>query len=92
MRLLVIFLFGTNVFANDPIKVTITSMKNIRGNGAIEVCGTAEQSGSSKTILVTVKHEGSKYTTLTSSENEWCTLIKRANYSGNVEVSGSFLN
>ncbi len=63
------------------LDVEITSLTNIKGNGAMEVCGTV--TGQQKaTSLVTLKHDESYYTTLTSKEGKWCQVIRRWTYDG----------
>ncbi len=72
--------------AADSIEAKVERMANVRGNGAIEVCGSVSPV-TGKAAWVTVTHADSKYSTLSSPEGEWCTLVRRATFDGKVEVS-----
>lgn len=74
------------------IDLKITSLSNVRGNGAMEACGTALHSQGIKPLVVTVKHDESIYSTLTSGEGKWCVLIKRWTFSGEVEAYATTLD
>lgn len=79
-----ILAIASSSYASE-LKVKITSLTNIRGNGAMEACGVVEnQSG--KTVLVNVKHDESSYTTLTDEEGKWCQVIKRWTYNGETDA------
>lgn len=77
-------------FAKE-IDLKITSLTNIRGNGALEACGTATHPEGKKPLLVTVKHDESYYTTLTDFQGRWCILFKRWTFGGSIEVEASTL-
>lgn len=74
--------------AESKIKVEITSLENIGSASAMEACGTAKHSDGLKPVLVTVKHGESKYTTLTSPDGEWCVVIKRWTFNGQIDAHG----
>ncbi|MGE4234109.1 MAG: hypothetical protein AB7F43_12345 [Bacteriovoracia bacterium] len=86
------FLLLGTAFADSKIKVTVTSLSNIYGNGAMEVCGSASHEDGKKPLLVNIKHSGSSYTTLTDIGGNWCSLVKRWTYSGKVEVTASTID
>lgn len=69
----------------SELNVKITSLTNIRGNGAMEACGTVDNQNG-KTLLVTIKHDESSYTTLTDENGKWCQVIKRWTYNGETEA------
>jgi hypothetical protein len=87
--LLAVSLLSTSAFAGD-LESEITSVTNIRGNGAIEVCGIVKNQ-SKKTSLVTIKHDESSYTTLTDKDGKWCQLVKRWTFRGEVDAMASEL-
>jgi hypothetical protein len=72
---------------NDLISVTIDSLTNVSGNGALEACGKAEHKNSKQPILVTLKHDESFYTTLTAPNSVWCIVFKRWTFNGKIDVS-----
>lgn len=76
----------------EEITVEITSLSNIRQNGAMEACGTATHVQGVHPLLVTVKHDESYYSILTAPNNKWCVLIKRWTFSGRIEVGATTLN
>lgn len=86
MVVLMACIFGgmTPALADDLFEVKITSLTNTRGNAAMEVCGTAKHKDGKWPLVVTVSHDASFYSTLTSLEGRWCTLVKRWNFSGRV--------
>lgn len=91
MKLLVVLTFLTSfsVFSGDnKVKVEITSLTNVNKASAMEVCGTAKHSDGLRPILVTVKHDESKYTTLTSPDDAWCVVIKRWTFDGKLDATG----
>ena len=77
--------------AQDPIAVSIDSLTNISGNGALEACGTAIHKDGVKPILLTLKHSDSYYTTLTAPNGKWCVVFKRWTYDGKIDVSATTL-
>lgn len=77
--------------SDEEIELKINSVTNIRHNGAIEVCGTAIHKEGVWPIVVTINHDESFYTTLTAPNNEWCQLIKRWTYKGEVAVTARTL-
>ena len=77
---------------SEDIELTLSSLTNIRGNGAMEVCGTAIHQNGEHPLLVTVKHDISFYTTLTAGNDEWCVLVKRWTYDGYIEISATTLD
>lgn len=80
------------VLAEPLIKVEIKDLTNIRGNGALEVCGVASHAQGIKPLLITVLHDASSYTTLTDKNGKWCTVFKRWTNDGRVLVSGSTID
>ena len=80
------------VFAESLIQVEIKDLTNVRGNGALEVCGVATHAQGVKPLLVTVLHDASSYTTLTDKNGKWCTVFKRWTNDGKVFVSGSTID
>ncbi len=80
-----IFTLSTSVWSNE-LKVKVTSLTNIKGNGAMEVCGVVENP-QDKTALVTIKHDESSYTTLTDNEGKWCQVIKRWTFNGETDAT-----
>ena len=79
------FLFLTLSTYAEEIEVEITSLTNIRGNGAMEACGVVAKQTQS-TLLVTIKHDESSYTTLTDENGKWCQVVKRWTYNGKIEA------
>ena len=80
-----LFILTANTYANE-LNVKITSLTNIKGNGAMEVCGKVEnQIG--KTSLVSIKHETASYTTLTDIDGKWCQVIKRWSFNGETNAT-----
>lgn len=73
------------------ITIKIDSLSNVRGNGAMEACGTATHKDGTKPLLVTIKHDESYYTTLTAPNDKWCAVVKRWTFSGNIEVGATTL-
>lgn len=86
-----LLLLSSIAFSAGDISITIDSLANTSGNSAIEVCGTAIEKDGLKPLLVTVKHYGSYYTTLTAPNNKWCVLIMRWTFNGTVEASATTL-
>jgi len=78
--------YGIN---ESNIKVELTSHSNLKHNGAMEVCGTAVHKDAEKTLIVTVKHGGSFYSTVTGPNDNWCMVIKRWTNDGVIEVGAS---
>ena len=66
--------------------VKITSLTNIKGNGALEACGVVEDF-QNETILITLKHDESTYTTLTDDNGQWCQVIKRWTFNGKTNAT-----
>jgi aspartate/tyrosine/aromatic aminotransferase len=71
------------------LEVKITSLENLSGGGALEVCGKVTNQ-TNKTSLVTIKHDISYYTTLTDEKGQWCLVYKR--WTNNGEVTASARN
>ena len=97
MKLKMVILISSLIFlasafaANEPITVTIDSLTNISGNGALEVCGKAVHKDGKRPILVTIKHDQSYYTTLTAKNDVWCIVYKRWTSRGQVDVTAAEL-
>ena len=89
--LLICFGFGISAQVFAKINIEVTSLTNTANNAVLEACGTAIDDAGAKTLLVTVKHDLSYYTTLTDAEGHWCTLIRRWTYDGQIDVSASAL-
>ena len=82
----------TAAFASsDPIKLTIESLANVSGNGALEACGSAVHVDGVKPLLVTIKHDQSFYTVLTAPNGKWCVVFKRWTFDGQIEASATTL-
>lgn len=93
VTLVEIFFSSTSVAkAQQDIVVEVVSMSNIAGNGAIEACGTATHIKGYKPLLVTIKHDESYYSTLTSPNNAWCVVFKRWLFSGEIDVNATTLD
>lgn len=90
--LMVLSLQSKRVFADSGnISITIDSLSNVSGNGALEACGTAVHPGGIKPVLVTIRHDQSFYTVLTAPNNKWCVVFKRWTFDGKIEVSATTL-
>lgn len=90
--LMSVFCVSQVAFAESLIKVEIKDLTNVRGNGALEVCGVATHAQGIKPLLITVIHDASSYTTLTDRNGKWCTVFKRWTNDGKVLVSGSTID
>ncbi|MDR3608732.1 MAG: hypothetical protein P4M08_15315 [Oligoflexia bacterium] len=77
--------------ASDPIAITLDSLSNLAGNGAIEACGTGVAQDGTQPVLITVRHADSYYTTLTAPNGKWCLVFKRWTFDGRIDVSGTTL-
>ena len=90
-----VFLLQTSSLAaptatpDDPITIVIDSLTNVKGNGALEACGTAIHKSGIKPLLVTLKHGESFYTVLTAPNGKWCVVFKRWLYNGQIDVSAT---
>ncbi|MEK6704217.1 MAG: hypothetical protein AABZ06_00345 [Bdellovibrionota bacterium] len=80
---------GIGAAVADDITVTVDSLVNVYGNGAMEVCGSAVHKDGLRPLLVTVRHDESYYTTLTAPNNKWCVVVKRWTYDGKVEAGAT---
>lgn len=89
--LFLVLFFSVKSFAAGDVEVKVLRMKNVAKNTVIEACGTAKHSGGTKPLLVTLKHDSSTYTTLTSATDDWCILFRRVTWSGDIEVGASTL-
>lgn len=74
------------------IDVKVTSLSNLANSTAIEVCGTAVDKSGAKPLLVTMRHGNAEYTTLTNGAGNWCTVIKRWTFDGQVDVTAATFN
>ncbi len=88
---LMTFVLGGASYANQDIAVTVDSLTNVTGNGAMEACGTAKHSDGVKPLLVTLNHSESYYTTLSGPNDKWCVVVKRWTFNGKVQVSATTL-
>lgn len=70
----------------SELEVEVTSLSNVKRNGAIEVCGIVKDQ-LTKTSLVNITHDQSSYTTLTDKNGNWCQVVKRWTFSGIVEAT-----
>ena len=86
---LFLFLFSLNLKAAG-LDVKITSLENLSGGGALEVCGKVTNQ-TAKTSLVTIKHDISYYTTLTDEKGQWCVVYKRWTNNGEVTATARSL-
>ncbi len=78
-------------FAAEPVTLTIDSLVNVSGSGALEACGTATHKDGLKPLMVTVKHDESFYTTLTAPNGKWCVIFKRWTFNGEIDASATTL-
>lgn len=90
--ILLLFLVSSAALADSKIKVEIKDLNNLANSSALEACGTAVHSDGIKPLLVTLKHDESVYTTLTSEDGKWCVVFKRWNNSGNATATASTLD
>ncbi len=75
----------------DEVEVKIDSLTNISGASAMEACGTATHKNGLRPLWVTIAHDKSQYSTLTSPEDKWCVVIKRWTFNGATSVSAQAL-
>ena len=80
-----ILLMGT-VASADGITLTIDGVYNVAKSTVLEVCGTATSRTGKWPLAVTLTHESSVYTTLTSKDNRYCQLIARQSWKGEVSA------
>ncbi len=85
---------STNLLAetNTDIEVKVTSMKNVARSTAIEVCGTAVHKDGVQPLMVTIQHSESQYSTLSGKNSNWCALVARKTFTGDVDVSAMTLD
>ena len=86
------FLFSMPVYAQSKITIKINELTNLASNTALEACGVAYHIDGIKPLIVTLKHDESIYTTLSSEDGKWCVVVKRWNYSGTVTGQASTLD
>ena len=89
---LLVLLTATTSMATEAIEVKVESLTNGARSTVLEACGTATHAQGIKPLLVTVKHDLSNYTTLTSPDGKWCVLFLRWTNSGKIDVSATTLN
>lgn len=77
--------------AENPITVKVESLENVRGNGALEACGTAVHKDGIKPLMVTLKHDESYYTVLSGPNSKWCVVFMRWTFDGKIDVSATTL-
>ena len=77
--------------ADDPITLKLESLENVRGNGALEACGTATHKDGTKPLLITVKHDESLYSVPTAPNGKWCVVFKRWTFDGKIDVAATTL-
>jgi hypothetical protein len=92
--LITLSLFGslilsTNSYAQD-VEAKVTSMRNTRGNGSIEACGTVALQD--RPAWVTLTHDGAEYSTLSSTRGKWCVLFQRSTFDGKIDVAAKTLD
>lgn len=92
LYMLLALLFVSGAYAENKITVTIKELNNLANSTALEVCGEAHHSDGKRPLLVTLTHDESKYTTLTSEDGKWCAVIKRWTFNGNVSAVSSTLD
>ena len=78
-------------FAEDNIVVKIDDLTNVNGASAMEACGTAKHKDGIRPLWVTVKHDQSEYSTLTSPSDNFCVLIKRWTFNGETNATAQVL-
>ena len=87
-----LLLSGSVAFAESPISLKITSHTNLRGNAALETCGTAVHANGTKPLMVNIRHDESSYTVLTDEAGNWCVVVKRWTNNGIVTASATTLD
>lgn len=86
MKLFVSILLLSSIAKADGITVSIDGVYNVAKSTVLEVCGTATSKTGKWPIAVSLTHEGSVYTTLTSKDNHYCQLIARQSWKGEVSA------
>ncbi len=76
-------------FADDNIEVKIDDLTNVNGASAMEACGTAKHKSGLRPLWVTVTHDQSEYSTLTSPSDKFCVVIKRWTFNGETNATAS---
>lgn len=84
-------IFGVLIFISFPafageISLTIDGVYNVAKSTVLDVCGKAVSKTGKWPIVVSVTHESSIYTTMTSKDNRYCVLITRQNWKGEVSA------
>lgn len=80
-----ILLFGSISLA-EGITLSIDGVYNVAKSTVLEVCGTATSKTGKWPLAVSLTHESSVYTTLTSKDNRYCQLIARQSWKGEVSA------
>jgi hypothetical protein len=92
--LLTLSLFGSLIFTAtahaQDVDAKVTSMRNTRGNGSIEACGTVALQD--RPAWVTLIHDGAEYSTLSSPRGKWCVLFQRSTFDGKIDVTAKTLD
>lgn len=86
-----VFVATAQAFAEAKIKVVILDLHDV-DKGGLEACGTAIHQDGKKPLLVTLTHDKSKFTTLTSEDGQWCVVFKRWTFKGEVSVSAATMD
>lgn len=81
----------SSAWASSDVEVKVDSLTNTANSTVIEACGTAVDKAGVTPLLVTIKHGGAQYSTMTGQQGKWCVLIRRWNWNGKVDVSGATL-
>lgn len=84
--------FGASAFADSKLKVEIKELTNLAKSTALEACGVASHDDGTKPLLITLKHDSSTYTTLTSEDGKWCVTFKRWNMTGKITVQAATMD
>jgi len=92
MSFFIVSVLSVGAFAQSKIKVEVNDLTNLANSSALEACGTAIHADGVKPLLVTIKHDESVYTTVTSEDGKWCVVFKRWNNSGNITATASTLD
>lgn len=95
-RLIPILLFlglgPAAALAESKIKVVVADLHNIDKGGSLEACGTAVHSEGKKPLLVTLTHDQSKFTTITSEDGKWCVVFKRWTFKGEITMEAATMD
>jgi len=79
-------MFVSSIASAEGITLSIDGIYNVANSTALEVCGKATSKTGKWPLVVSLTHESSVYTTLTSKDNRYCQLIARQTWKGEVSA------